>query len=744
MSTERRVTLELRTARDAEHTPAAAAQFFTTLPNPPSGLFHFWKHAPVLTFEILNQGQVTFFFVTVPESMVEYAKGQLTAAYPEILIKELEHDPFIEFRQDPTPPQSAATLKQTGSHYFSLKTYQDFSETDPLSTVLSTLSKTMPGDTILIQFTVRKARNHWKNQAEKYVQLGVKQTDGTYKPHPQKSDIEKKVLETGFQTNIRVLVQSVDSTRAEMLLQSVGQAFHSFDSSLTRMELRKPLIAKYSLIKKILTRSFTKLPNQYFSLSELATMFHLPNKQLSTIKNIAWGKNLLGEPPEDLPFFENIPEEERDNVNLFAKAEYKNQQRIFGIKDVDRRRHMYVIGKSGTGKSTLLANMVINDLKHNKGVAVIDPHGDLIETVLNYVPKHRINDVIVFDPTDTEAVVKLNLFEGGNIVHRELIASGIVAIFQKLYANSWGPRLEYILRNTLLTLLSQNAKLDDILRMLTDVKYRKRVVDELEDPVLKNFWVAEFNTMQDKQRNEAISPILNKVGQFVTSPLVRNVVNTQKSSFSIEEIMDEGKILLVNLSQGKLGEDNTALIGAMLITKIQLAAMNRVYIEEEKRRDFFLYIDEFQNFATTSFIKILSEARKYRLSLTLANQYIDQIPDEIKSAIFGNVGSIASFILGASDSDWMTKEFGNKYTAEDLVSLARYQIIIKLSIDNRLSQPFPAITLGLAKSSNMNKQKVLKVSRERYAKKNEATYDKPPAMPKEEYVEPPKQTEESV
>lgn len=737
MSTMSRVTLELRTARDAEHTASAAVQFFTTLPNPPHGILHFWKHAPEFSFEIVNQGQVTFFFLTIPQTMLEYIKGQLTAAYPEILVKELEHDPFAELRQDPSPPQAVGTLKQVSNSIFSLKTFQDFKDTDPLSTVLSTLSKTIQGDTIVIQFIVRKARERWKSQGETYVQLGVKQSDGNYQAHPQRSEIEKKIVETGFQTEIRVLTQSVDSHRAEMLLQSVGQAFHAFDSASNRLELKKPLIAKYSLVKKILNRTAEKLPQQYFSLSEMATMFHLPNKQLSTIKNIAWGKNLLGEPPEDLPFFENIPESERDNVNLFAKTEYKNQQRIFGIKDADRRRHMYVIGKSGTGKSTLLANMVINDLKHNKGVAVIDPHGDLIETVLNYIPKHRINDVIVFDPTDTEAVVKLNLFEGGNVVHRELIASGIVAIFQKLYANSWGPRLEYILRNTLLTLLSQNAKLDDILRMLTDVKYRKRVVDELQDPVLKNFWVAEFNTMQDKQRNEAISPILNKVGQFVTSPLVRNVVNTQKSSFSIEEIMDEGKILLVNLSQGKLGEDNTALIGAMLITKIQLAAMNRVYIEEEKRRDFFLYIDEFQNFATTSFIKILSEARKYRLSLTLANQYIDQIPDEIKSAIFGNVGSIASFILGASDSDWMTKEFGNRYTAEDLVSLARYQIIIKLSIDNRLSQPFPALTLGLAKSSNQNKQKVLKVSRERYAKKNQETYNNPPAaMPKEEYVAP--------
>ena len=402
---------------------------------------------------------------------------------------------------------------------------------------------------------------------------------------------------------------------------------------------------------------------------------------------------------------------------MFAKTEFKNQARIFGIKEADLRRHFYVIGKSGTGKSTLLSNMIINDLKHGKGVGVIDPHGDLVETVLNYIPKSRINDVIIIDPTDPEAVVKLNLFEGGSTVHRELIASGIVAIFQKLYAHSWGPRLEYILRNTLLTLLSQNAKLEDILRMLTDAHYRAKVIDRMDDLVLKSFWEEEFNKLQERQRTEAISPILNKVGQFVTSPLIRNIVNTNQSSFSIEDAMNQGKILIVNLSQGKLGEDNTALLGAMLITKIQLAAMNRVYLPEEERRDFHLYIDEFQNFATTSFIKILSEARKYRLSLILANQYIAQIPDDIKAAIFGNVGSMASFILGAQDAEFMNKEFGNRYSQEDLVSLARYQIVVKLMIDNHSSNPFPAYTLPQASSANQNKEKVIKVSRERYAKR---------------------------
>jgi hypothetical protein len=290
-------------------------------------------------------------------------------------------------------------------------------------------------------------------------------------------------------------------------------------------------------------------------------------------------------------------------------------------------------------------------------------------------------------------------------------------MFQKLYGFSWGPRLEYILRNTLLTLLSRQAKLEDILRILTDPHYRERIVAELEDPILKAFWLYEFDKMHDRQRNEAIAPILNKVGQFVTSPLVRRVVNVKKSTIDIEQIMNEGKILLVNVSQGKLGEDNASLLGAMIITQLQLAAMNRVYLPEEQRKDFFLYIDEFQNFATTAFIKILSEARKYRLNLILANQYIAQVPEEVRAAIFGNAGNMLSFNVGADDASLLQKEFGNLYTQEDLVSLGRYQIICKLMINSAVTRPFPAHTLPMAASSNQNREKVLRVSRERWAKK---------------------------
>ncbi len=715
-----RVTLEVRTARESLQTPEAAVQLFAALPNPPHGILQAWKKAVPFTFEFLNQGQTIYELITLPEYLTEYLSSQLTASYPEVLIKKLEHNPLDEFHH-PLPKQWGEVVF-TAPAWYPVKTFRETGELDPLAVVLSSLAKLAEGETALVQLHLRKAREGWKRKAHQ-TSTSSDPANPPQAPASHQAAVSKKLALTSFQVSFRFLAQAQTQERADQIIHGLATSLTGLQSETNSLLYRTPFLGKKRLFRDILQRENSGLiPGfekwQYFSVDELATLWHLPNKQLSTIRNIAWGKNLLGEPPENLPTYAHLPEEERVNVNLFGRTEFKNQEHIYGIRKIDRRRHMYVIGKSGTGKSTLLANMIINDLKHNEGLAVVDPHGDLIETVLNYIPRHRINDVIVMDPADTHSVVKLNLFEGGSLVHRELIASGIVAIFQKMYANSWGPRLEYILRNALLTLLSRNAKLEDVLRILTDSKYRERVVETLDDPVLKNFWEAEFNTMQERLRTEAISPILNKVGQFVTSPLIRNVVNTTTSSFDIETIMNEGKILLVNVSQGKLGEDNSALLGAMIITKIQLAAMNRVYMAEENRRDFYLYIDEFQNFATTSFIKILSEARKYRLDLILANQYMAQIPEEVKDAIFGNAGSMLSFILGAGDAEYMQKEFGGKYSPEDLVSLGRYQIINKLMIDGQVSHPFPAYTLSLASSRNQNREKVLNVSRERYAKRN--------------------------
>lgn len=716
------VVLELRTSRSAEHKPEVAAQLFSTLPSIQQGFLpSILGKNEHLSFEILVQNQTIYFLCFTPTRLQEYVTSIIQASYPEVLVTPLEGDPASALIP-PTLETPATTtfgsLKLKHSQFLSLKTYADFKDTDPLAPVLATLSKAGPLDQILIQFVVHpEEHERWKTSGFSLLKTGEGE-----KEHPQKKLMEKKLSSRGHKTAIKVVVTSESKDRAKLLLETVSSAFQSISQGEgNSLVLTKPWVLKKQFLQGVLERSFDRAPSYHLSLEELATLYHLPGEKTAHINNIAWGKHLLGEPPETLPVVTSgMPEAEKKEINPFAKVHYKNQEMVYGIRRNDRRRHMYVIGKTGTGKSTLLANMAINDLKRDEGICVIDPHGDLVETLLDYIPSHRINDVVYFDPADPERTVQINLFEGENLVHRELIASGIVSIFYKLYGYSWGPRLEHILRNSLLTLLkAPQSRLSDIVDLLTDNEYRKEVIDNLDDQILQNFWINDFNKMQDRQRSEAVAPILNKVGQFVSSPLVRNVVNAHKSSFSLEQIMDEGKILLVNLSQGKLGEDNATLLGAMLITKIQLAAMARVHTKEESRRDFYLYVDEFQNFATDSFIKILSEARKYRLNLILANQYIAQIPEEVQKAIFGNCGSIANFILGADDAKVFSAQYANTYSDEDLVSLSRHQIINRISIDNIMSKPFPAQTLGLATSNNKNRDKVIKESRERYAKKKE-------------------------
>lgn len=719
--------LELRTGRDAEHTPETAAQLFSTLPKLYDNLFYkLINREEHLSFEILVRNQTIHFICYVPSRLVDYLRGTILASYPEALITEPLQDPLLDFQTDTgglLDPSlvKAGTLRLANAEYLPLKTYLDFKEVDPLASLLAFLSKSQPEDVIHIQYIVADDGEGWKRRGWRQIQ-DKSSDDSSANYHRQKALIQEKLDNKALRVALKVVVRSNSAQRSELILETLAATYNSISKSEgNSLVLRRTHVFRGHFARQMIRRSLGRARKMHLTMNELATLYHLPNNKLEVIPNIAWGKNLLGEPPENLPIVtKNSPDEVKKNTNVFAEAVYKNQAVKYGLKRADRRRHMYVIGKTGTGKSTLLANMAINDLKNNEGLCVIDPHGDLVETLLDYIPSRRINDVIYFDPADPERTVQINLFEGENVVHRELIASGIISIFQKLYEYSWGPRLEYILRNALLTLLkSDSAKLSDILELLTNRSFRDKYIEKLDDPILRGFWVDEFNKMQDRQRTESIASILNKVGQFVSSPLIRNVVNAQKSSFSIEEIMDQGKILLVNLSQGKLGEDNAALLGAMMITKIQLAAMARVHTEEERRRDFYLYVDEFQNFATEAFIKILSEARKYRLNLILANQYIAQIPEDVQKAIFGNCGSMASFVMGADDAALFTKEYGEHYTPDELVALERYQIINRLSIDNLVSQPFPASTLNLAKSTNKNREKVIKVSRERYSKKRQ-------------------------
>lgn len=415
------------------------------------------------------------------------------------------------------------------------------------------------------------------------------------------------------------------------------------------------------------------------------------------------------------------------DITVFAETTFRNQNRVFGIKTDDRRRHMYLIGKTGMGKSTILENMIIGDIRAGRGVAVVDPHGDLTEKIIEFIPSNRVNDVIYFNPADMEYPIAFNVVEQVEPHLRHLVASGLLGVFQKLWADSWGPRLEYILRNSILAILDYpGSTLLAVTRMFSDKNFRKKVIDKIQDPVVKSFWVNEFAGYADKFASEAVSPIQNKVGQFLSSSLIRNIVGQVKSTIDVREIMDEGKILILNLSKGRIGEDNSALLGAMMITKIQLAAMSRVDIKENERKDFYLYVDEFQNFATESFANILSEARKYRLNLIMAHQYIEQLDEKVNAAVFGNVGTLVVFRVGAADAEALVPEFTPVFTEEDIVNLPKYEFYIKLMIDGIASDPFSARGLPPLSEEEKtgNTEKLINVSRERYAKKKEIVEEK--------------------
>ncbi len=534
-----------------------------------------------------------------------------------------------------------------------------------------------------------------------------------------------KVTRLTFETNIRIVYmprhENIDM--AEVKINEIFGSLKQFDlPNLNGFEIARINKNNSQILKRYQKRAV--IDPMFMNVEEIATLYHMPSMEVKT-PNVHWVTSRKLEPPNDLPVPGTIPDNE---LTIIGKTNFRGNRELFGIKTIDRRRHIYIIGKTGMGKSVLLENMVQSDVQAGKGVAVIDPHGDLAETVISSVPSHRINDVVILDPSDVSHPFAFNMLEDVDDPNkRNLMASGLLGVFKKMYAESWGPRLEHILRNCLLSLVEYpNTSMLGIMRILVDKSYRKKVVEKIQNPMVRSFWEDEFDKWQDRQRTEAVSPIQNKVGQFLSSSMIRNIVGQVKSTVNIRFMMDSKKIIIVNLSKGKIGEDNSSLLGSMLITKFQLDAMSRADTAEKDRTDFYLYVDEFQNFATDAFATILSEARKYKLNLTMANQYVAQMPDEVRDAVFGNVGTSLCFQVGFDDAEYFSNQFSEEVLPNDIITLPKYNCYTKLMIDGMPSQTFSLSTLPPqdVDIDEERREKIVRLSRERYCKPREVVEDK--------------------
>ncbi|MCA9342359.1 type IV secretion system DNA-binding domain-containing protein, partial [Candidatus Saccharibacteria bacterium] len=494
------------------------------------------------------------------------------------------------------------------------------------------------------------------------------------------TEAEKKAAKLGYQVKIRIAVLSDNQTNARLRMQAIVGTFKQFNSTnlngfvAAHDSFRKEDLAKYK------TRLFADR-GFILNIEEVASVFHLPHTNVET-PNIVWASSKTAEPPATLPIITGNSAID-ENISAFGITNFRGISHQFGMLRYDRSRHVYIIGQTGAGKSGTLELFALSDIFHNQGYALIDPHGDFAINNMKFIPASRVDDVVYFNPADTAHPLGFNPLEVTDPNMKTNVSSEIIGVLKRMFGESWGPRLEYILRYTILALLDRpETTMLDITRMLTDKKFRQETLTYCQDTVVLQFWNIEFASWNDKFQAEAVAPVLNKVGAFTANPIIRNIIGQPKSTFNIRQIMDEGKILIVNLSKGLIGEDNASILGSFLVTKIQLAAMSRSDIPNiEDRRPFYLYVDEFQNFATDSFATILSEARKYGLNLTVANQYISQMSETVRNAVFGNVGTMISFRVSADDSPILSKQFEPQFEATDLLQMHNRNFIINMVIN---------------------------------------------------------------
>ncbi len=699
-----------------------------------------------LSFEIASvKGQIRFYICT-PKHLRNFVEGQVYAQYPTVQIT-LADDDYTANANHPVVYTSELTL--TDEEYLPIKTFAGF-EVDPLAGITGTLAKLEDSNEELwVQILIRPIADDWHKQSESWIKKirdgGTKSSidwrwisellEVLWKPPEEGestktveiserdktriSEAEKKANKLGYRVKIQLAYTGDDQESARLRMQALVGTFKQFNSTNLNGFVMKKTSFDQSSVARFRNRSFSQTDGFILNIEELASVYHLPHTNVET-PNIVWASSKTAEPPSKLPVI-RPSDPVNQEVSAFGLTNFRGIHHQFGMLRRDRSRHLYIIGQTGAGKSGTLELLALSDIYHNQGYAIIDPHGDFAIDNMKFIPERRIKDVVYFNPADTAFPVGFNPLEVTHQGQRILIASEVIGVLKRMFGDSWGPRLEHILRFTLLALLERpGTTMLDITRMLTDKDFRKETLNYVNDAVVLQFWKKEFASWNEKYETEAVAPVLNKVGAFTANSIIRNIIGQPKSTFNIRQIMDEGKILVVNLSKGLIGEDNAAILGSFLVTKIQLAAMSRSDITNiADRRPFYLYVDEFQNFATDSFATILSEARKYGLNLTVANQYIAQMQDSVRDAVFGNVGSIISFRVSADDAPILAKQFEPQFEAQDLLSMHNRHFITSMIIGGEKQPAFSATTLTLPESRQDYSAKIIEWSRHSYARTRE-------------------------
>ncbi len=703
-----------------------------------------------LSFEIVaTAGQIRF-YVWVPKVLQSFVEGQIYSQYPTVQIYKMNED-YADGRSK-YPVNYLTELTLIENEALPIKTFDNF-EVDPLAGITGTLAKLDPDRTeeMWVQILTRPIADDWhKNTTDKWIQkvksgrkslFGNSGIDWTWlvevlgalfrppaggttseekvelseRAKTQIAKAEEKATKLGYEVKIRLAYLGQKDVDAKLNMQALVGTFKQYNSTnlngfkQSGGSFNKADLDAYKM-RQFTDRGFI------LNISELASVYHLPHTSVET-PNIVWANSKTAEPPAQLPVLTGNPLED-ENISAFGLTNFRGINHQFGLTRRDRSRHVYIIGQTGAGKSGMLELLALSDIFYNQGYCIIDPHGDFAIDNLKFVPESRVKDVVYFNPADTAYPVAFNPLEITDPSRKPNICSEVIGVLKRMFGDSWGPRLEHILRYTLLALLDRpETTLLDISRMLTDKEFRKETLDYCKDVTVLQFWKHEFGQWNEKQVNESIAPVLNKVGAFTANPIIRNIIGQPKSSFDIRKIMDEGKILAVNLSKGLIGEDNAAILGAFLVTKVQLAAMSRSDIPlVEDRRPFYLYVDEFQNFATDSFAVILSEARKYGLNLTVANQYVAQMTDSVRDAVFGNVGTTISFRVSADDAPMLVKQFEPTFSESDLVQLNNRNFVISMIINGEKVPAFSATTLSIPSTPKDNLEAIIANSREHYAR----------------------------